>query len=254
MAEDVLDATGRAQAQGRGARESVHCGPYLVTGNLRRIGEEEEGAAGQGGVEEVLASAAEDFLAQHHAEADAQRHLPERDARRQGQGEEHGGDEEAFVHFMAANGGEQHFPETADDKSHRIDGQEPGRALDEVVPQAVRIEAGQRADQGEAPALLGRQQFGALREYQVGLVADVPHAEEHGREGAEPDGDHHALEVDAIAHVGRGVGHVGGAVEEGIHRLVQRVPLLIATALLEVVLDAVEEFSKAHLSPPSRYG
>ena len=35
-----------------------------------------------------------------------------------------------------------------------------------------------------APIILGAQQVGALGEDQVGLVADVVHAEEHRREGA----------------------------------------------------------------------
>ncbi|MCY1520282.1 hypothetical protein D9M68_550560 [compost metagenome] len=155
---------------------------------------------------------------------------------------------------MAADGGEQYLPETADDEGHRIDRQEPGGALDEVVPQAAGIEARQGTDQRETPAVLGGQQLGVLGEHLVGLVADVPHAEEHGREGAEPDGDHHALEVDAVTHVGGGMGHATRAVEEGIHRLIERVPLFIAAALLEVVLDPVEEFTQAHLNPPFQCG
>jgi hypothetical protein len=245
---------GSAQTQGGGAGKAVHRRPHAVAGELRRVGEEQEGTAHQGGVEEVLAGATEHFLAQHHAEADAQCHLPQRDARRQGEGEEHGGDEEALVHFMAADGGEQHFPEAADDEGHGVDGQEPGGALDDVVPQAVGVEAGQAADQREAPAVLGGQQVRALGKHQVGLVADVPHAEEHRREGAEPHGDHHALEVDAIAHVGRGPGDAGRPVEEGVDRFVQGVPLLEAATLFEVVLDPVEEFTQAHVSPPSRCG
>ena len=53
---------------------------------------------------------------------------------------------------MATDRGEQHLPETADDEGGQVDRQEEGRPLDEVVPQAVRIETGQRADEREAPA------------------------------------------------------------------------------------------------------
>ncbi len=184
MAEDVVHAAGGGQAQRGGAGEAVHRGPYRVAGHLRRVGEEQEGPADQCRIKEVLPGAAEHFLAQHHAEADPQGYLPQRDGRRQGQGEQHRGDEEAFVDLVAADAGEQHLPETADDEGGQVHRQEVRGALDQAIPQAVRVEPGQRADQGEAPAILGAQQVGALGEDQVGLVADVVHAEEHRREGA----------------------------------------------------------------------
>src|SRR5690606_41345820 len=50
---------------------------------------------------------------------------------------------------------------------------------------------------------LSGQQFRVGCKDRIGLIANVPHAEEHRREGAQPDGDHHALEVDTVTHVDR---------------------------------------------------
>src|SRR5690606_40552701 len=128
-AVDCVDTTGTCNTQRRGTGEAVHCGPYRVTGNLRRVGEEQEGTAGQCGVEEFLAGTAKDLLADDHTEADTQGDLPERNARRQDQRKEHRGDEEALVDLMLADGGEEHLPEAADNEGHGIDRHEPGGAM-----------------------------------------------------------------------------------------------------------------------------
>ncbi len=110
--------------QRRRAGETVRGGPHQIAGDLRRIGEEQEGAAGQRRVEEVAPGAAEDLFGHHHAEGDAQRGLPQWQGRRHDQREQDRGDEETFVNLMLTDNGEQHFPEAADDKHHGVYRQE----------------------------------------------------------------------------------------------------------------------------------
>ena len=45
------------------------------------------------------------------------------------------------------------------------------------------------------------------------------------------------------AHVGRGAGHVSGRVENGVDRLVQRIPVLVAATFLKMVLVVVQDSS-----------
>ena len=61
--------------------------------------------------------------------ADTQGHLPQRDIRRQDQGEQHRGDEEPFVDLVTADGSEQHLPETADDEGGQVHRQEERSSL-----------------------------------------------------------------------------------------------------------------------------
>ena len=51
----------------------------------------------------------------------------------------------------------------------------------------------------------------------------------------------------AMAHVGGGLCQVRRRVEEGIEYLVEGVPLLETTTLLEVVLEIIQEFSQSHV-------
>lgn len=246
VTDEVFHATGSCQAQRGCTGKAVNRSPYRITGHLSWIGEEQESTTRQRWVEEVLAGTAKHFLTDHHAEADTQRDLPQRNAGRQNQGKQHRSDEETFVDFMLADGSKQHFPETANDKGRRINRQEVRRALDKVIPQATRVEPGQRADQGEAPAFLRRQQLRAVSEDQVGLITGVPHTEEHHREGAQPHRDHHALEVNAVTHVGGGFGYAARTVKEGVDSLIEGVPILVLAAFFEVVLDFIEKCSNTH--------
>jgi hypothetical protein len=123
--------------QRRRAAVAVDGGPHGVTGELRRVGKVQEGAPGQRRVEEVLARAAEHFLADHDAEADAQRRLPERQVRRADQREQDRGDEEALVDLVPALDREQHLPEAADEEG-QVDRQEVQHAAEEAVPQVAR--------------------------------------------------------------------------------------------------------------------
>src|SRR5690606_12755850 len=100
LANHILDTPRRSQAQRSSASKTVDGRPYHVTGHLRRVGKEQEGTTRKGRVEEVLAGTTKHFLADHHAEADAQRYLPQRNARRQNQGKQDRGYEETFVDFV----------------------------------------------------------------------------------------------------------------------------------------------------------
>ena len=107
-------------AERSSATETVHGGPYAITGDLRRVGEEQEGPSRQRGVEEVFAGAAKHFLAHDDAEADTQRHLPQGNVGRQDERKQDGCDEETLVDLVAANGRKQHFPEAADDEGDGV--------------------------------------------------------------------------------------------------------------------------------------
>src|SRR6056297_3093696 len=75
---DARHAVDGGQPERGRTGEAFRRGPHRVAGHLHRVGEVEERAAGQCRVQEVLAGAAEDLLADHDAEADAQRRLPQR--------------------------------------------------------------------------------------------------------------------------------------------------------------------------------
>src|SRR5690606_34745210 len=94
-----LHATGRDNTQTGGTGKAVHSSPDCITGNVRRISKEQERTPNQRRVEEVLAGTAKDFLADHHAEADTQSNLPERNAGWNNQGEQDGADKETFVNL-----------------------------------------------------------------------------------------------------------------------------------------------------------
>ena len=240
-ADYLLDATGSSHAQRGRAGKTVHGSPDRVTRHLRRVGEEQERTAGQRRVEEVLAGTAKHFLADHHTEADTQCDLPQRDARRYDQGKQDGSHEETFVHFMLADGGKYHFPEATDQEGHGVDREEVGSTVDQVIPQARRVKTGKHGNQRQTPVVLSGQQIGVTCVDGVGLKTDVVHPVKNHREGAQPYGNHHALEVETVTHVSSGLGDAARAVEEGINGFVQGIPLFVLAALFEVVLDLVEE-------------
>src|SRR5690554_1073508 len=243
-------------AQGSCATEAVYGSPYGVTGNLCRVREVQEGTAGQCRVQEVLAGTAEHFLTDHHTEGDTQGHLPQRDGGRADQCEQYGGHKEAFVHFVLAHGGEQDFPETTHNKGNRVDGHKVRQAIYEVIPQSG-VSSGycQGSNKGFTQAAVGNLGAGVVRQEAVGLETDVPHTEEHGRESTQPHSDHDALEVDAVTHMGGGLGYARRRVENSIDGFVQGVPALVLSAFFKVMLDSIEKLSDCHrISPRSRFG
>ena len=129
---------GGQSGQRRGAADAAHGGPHLVAGHLGRVGEKEKGPGGQGRVHEIAADPAEHLLGEDHAETDAERHLPQGDGRRQGQGEEQAGDEKGLGKFMAADQGEDRLPEAADDHRDDVDRQEVQGAMQHVREVAGR--------------------------------------------------------------------------------------------------------------------
>ena len=78
----------------------------------------------------------------------------------------------------------------------------------------------------------------------VGLEAGV--VERHGHAGAErdTDGNHEALHVDSVAHMGRSTSGMAGREEKGIDRLVERIEALILRAGLHMGVKPVEEFAQ----------
>ena len=100
----------RGLGEQRGAAEGVRCAeiggnPGGVAAHGRRIGEKEECARDQGGIQEVHPRAAEDLLAEDDPEGHSQRHHPERDGGGEGQRQEHSGDQKALVDLVSADDG-----------------------------------------------------------------------------------------------------------------------------------------------------
>ena len=141
---------------------------------------------------------------------------------------------------MAALDREQHLPETAHGEGHGVDGHEIERPEPEVVPDIARVVTPAGVDQHTAP---GVHAAAGERENLVGLKTQVVHAVKHGGKGRQPYGDHNALEIDPVAHVGAAAGHRRGFIEDGVYGLVERVQLRVAPALLEMALDAVQPFA-----------
>src|SRR5690554_1436982 len=242
--------------QSRCATEAINCSPDSVAGNLRRIGKIQECTTSQGRVQEVLAGTTEHFLTDHHTEGDTQGHLPQRDGGRADQCEQYRGHKEAFVHFVLAHGGEQDLPEATHNKGNRVDGHKVCQAIYEVIPKAGTSSGyRQGGNEGFTQAAVGNLGAGVVRQEAVGLETDVPHTEEHGRESTQPHSDHDALEVDAVTHMGGGLGYARRRVENSIDGFVQGVPALVLSAFFKVMLDSIEKLSDCHrISPRSRFG
>lgn len=99
---------------------------------MRGVGKEEEGATGEGGVEDVHSCSAEDLFPDEDPEGDAEGDLPEGDGGGECEGEEHACDEEAFVDFVAVGDGEDDFDAAADGEGDEEYGEEVKAAVDDV--------------------------------------------------------------------------------------------------------------------------
>ena len=236
----AVHAFGSDHAEGCRAAVTVDRGPHGITGELRGVGEVEEGSSGQCRVEEILARTAENLLADHHAKADSKRRLPERQIRRADQGKEDRGDEETLVDLVSALDREEHLPEAAHDEGDRVNRYEVQRAEEKVVPDVARVVVAEKTDQRSAPTVDAPAGHGVDL---VGLEAQVVHAVEHRGERREPHGDHDALEVDTVAHVGRRLRDRRRLVENRVYGFEERIKALEASSLLGLVLDVVEPFA-----------
>src|SRR5690606_19003876 len=136
-----------------------------------------------------------------NTEADTQGCLPQWKIRRANQCEKNRGYEKAFVNFVTAHHGEHHFPETTYDKYCGIYRKEVGCTQYEVIPDAVWVVTGKPAHQNAVPII--KTGCTGSGQDSVSLKADVVHPEEHGRECTQPNGNHYALQVNAITHMGR---------------------------------------------------
>ena len=96
--------------EGRGAGDHVRAGnPDLVAGNHRRVGEEDECAGQQGGIQEVVAGAAEDLLAEKYREDRGHCDNPQRHVGRHDHRNEEARDEEALRHLLTPYLREEHL-------------------------------------------------------------------------------------------------------------------------------------------------
>src|SRR5690606_40137614 len=98
--------------------------------------------------------------------------------------------------------------------------------VDEVIPDTVRVITRQRSNNGMSP-VIARHGQAAFQQIGIGLQTNVVHAEKHGREGAEPDGDHHPLQINPVSH-GRGRSrYLARGIKNGVHCLVEGIPLFM---------------------------
>src|SRR5690606_30360219 len=156
--------------------------------------------------------------------------------------EKNGGNKEAFVNFMAADHGEENFPETTHRKDNKVNRYKISSTVPETIPDTLRIITGKQADKRTAPAFHRGQAH--ISHDGVRLEAEVVHAVEHGRESTQPHSNHDALEVDTVANMRGGLGHIGRTIKDGIYRFIQRIPLFVFATFVEVWLDLIEKITQ----------
>ena len=91
---------------------------------------------------------------------------------------------------------------------------------------------------------LGLSLGGLVGQHPVRLVAGVPQRHEDRRHEGDDHQRHDPLEVHAVADVARPLRHLGGRVQEGIERLVDRIELLQPSPFVEQRLSLVESTAK----------
>ena len=213
--------------------------PDRIARQLRRVGEEDEGARHQRGIQHIHAGSAEDLLAHHDAERDAQGHLPERNRRRQDQREQHAGDEKALVQLVLPHHREEQLPETADGKGDDQDRQVIEAAVHEAAQQVVRREA--EAERLHGAGLPRRARRRAGGDGQVRLVAGVVQRHPDAAGQRDDDGHHHPLQVEPVAHVGRAGGDLARGIEKAVLRFPERVETFELAARFEVMRLRIEQ-------------
>src|SRR5690606_32485134 len=116
-----------------------------------------------------------------------------------------------------------------------INGNKVGGPVDEVIPNTVRVVTRQRSNNGMSP-VIARHGQPTFQQVSVGLQTNVVHAKEHGWEGAEPDGDHHAFQINPVSHVrGRGR-YLARGIKNGVHCLIEGIPLFMLSTREEMGL------------------
>src|SRR5690606_7116300 len=94
--------------------------------------------------------------------------------------------------------------------------------------------------------VIARHGQAAFQQIGIGLQTNVVHAEKHGREGAEPDGDHHPLQINPVSHVRGRSRYLARGIKNGVHCLVEGVPLFMFSTREEMGLDLIQELSHPH--------
>ena len=145
---------------------------------------------------------------------------------------------------MTALHGKQYFPETADRKGHGINRNKVPEAMPEVVPHAGRVVTGKHTDQSVAPAFTSGDTH--IGHDGVGLETDIPHTVEHGGKRTEPHGDHDALKIDTVAHMGRSFCYRTRRIKNSVNRFVKGIPLFKAATFFKMRFQIVENSSQTH--------
>jgi len=156
----------------RSPRHAVDSEPHLFTRHLRGVGEEDEGARQQRGVEYVHARTAEDLLAEDHGEGRTQRDHPQRRPHGHHHRDQQARNEEALVDFVAARLREGEL----DAQTHDVRHDDHRQHLQESEPESL-------------PARHAH------------LITRVVHAEQQGRKQRDDHDDHRALHVVAVTDV-----------------------------------------------------
>ena len=145
----------------------------------------------------ATASTAEDLLAEDDRERDREGEHPQGDVHGDDEGDEETGHEVSFAHFLAADLAAGELDAQAYDVGDEVEREHPKET---VPPVPEDVEAG-------------------VTHREAVLVADVPHAEEGGRDGGDHHEDEDAFEIDGVTYVGTLAGDGPGHVQEGLESI-----------------------------------
>ena len=201
----------------------------------------QKGATRERRVQEVLTSAAKYLFTDDHPKGNADRNLPQRNGRGQRETEQDAGDKKALVDFVSPFHGKQDFPQTTNNKRHRVNGHIKHCAIDKTIPQAVRVIACHQRNDHAAPTFKGRNTQFLHRSRCV--MPNHIHANEHREESAPPNGRHHALHINRIANMGLTNSRFARRVKNSVDHFINRVVLFVLSTLVEVRLQAIHKRS-----------
>ena len=140
---------------------------------------------------------------------------------------------------MFAHGGEQDFPETANDKYGRVNRQEVNRAEQHFAQHARfrRHIDTQSVGKGVMPVVGDALLQQIWRQRAECLRTDVVHTVKHGGKQSQPHQNHHAFGVERVADVCRFARYRTGCIENRRRSFIEGIPFFMLAARQEVRFD-----------------
>ena len=131
----------------------------------------------------------------------------------------------------------QHFPETTRHENDEVDWQIMRRAINHIVPETLWIMPGDKRNDYFMPVARSGQP--EVQDSAVRLVTKVRHAVKHREESGDPHRNHHAFEIDTVAHMRLRNRYFTRAVENRVNGFIQCVELAKAPTLIKVRLEVI---------------